>query len=365
MAVPKETIWPRDPHTGAKHQILGRYYDAWFPILLHSPYWESLTILDAYAGPGEYAGGEEGSPIIALRALLDRRNLVAIGKPVRFCFIEERADRVAHLENLVERLFPASERAGHISVEVRQGSCESDAIPLLTEVGAWEHPIFANLDPFDAGVPYALVERLGSNPASEAFVTFMSDWLRRFASEEHIADGDRMFGEKEWRTVRNLPNPATKERFLVGRYRETLGQAGLNMTSAFKLIDEGGRAFWLIHGTGHIKGIEKMKDAMWDADPVSGFKFRDPRDPDQGVLFQSNDWAPLVSALSEIILDQLAALGRPMTLEEIRDFALMQTVYRRPHATEATRQLLKDNRLRRVPETGRLDASTRLSLPSV
>jgi three-Cys-motif partner protein len=363
VAVPKETVWPRDPHTGAKHQILDRYYGAWFPILLHSPYWDSLTVLDAYAGPGEYTGGEEGSPIIALRALFDRPNLVAIGKPIRFCFIEERGDRVAHLENLVERLFPAADRPGHVSVKVRQGSCESHAIPLLTEVGAWGHPIFANLDPFDAGVPYGLVERLGSNPASEAFVTFMSDWLRRFASEEHIADGDQMFGEKEWRKVRDLPDPPSKEQFLVGRYRKTLGRAGLDKTSAFKLIDEGGRAFWLIHGTGHIKGIEKMKDAMWDADPVSGFRFRDPRDPNQAALFESTDWAPEVSALGGIILEQLEAVGRPMSLDDIREFALLQTVYRGPHATQATQRLLKEKRLRREPETGRLNGSTLLSLP--
>jgi hypothetical protein len=28
-------------------------------------------------------------------------------------------------------------------------------------------------------------------------------------------------------------------------------------------VDEGGRAFWLVHGTRHPKGLEKMKDAMW------------------------------------------------------------------------------------------------------
>lgn len=233
---------------------------------------------------------------------------------------------------------------------------------MLTQIGAWDHPIFANLDPFDAGVPYDLVKRLGGNPASEAFVTFMSDWLRRFASEEHIADGDRMFGESGWRKVRDLPDPAAKEQFLVGRYRETLNRAGLTMTSAFKLIDEGGRAFWLIHGTGHPKGIEKMKDAMWDADPVSGFRFRDPRDPGQGELFESTDWTPNVSTLAGIVLQHLQATG-PITLEQIREFSLLQTVYRKPHATDAVRRLLREGRLRRNPEGGQLGGATVLSIP--
>jgi hypothetical protein len=33
VAVPTDTIWKLEPHTGAKHRILGRYLDAWFPIL--------------------------------------------------------------------------------------------------------------------------------------------------------------------------------------------------------------------------------------------------------------------------------------------------------------------------------------------
>ena len=66
VAVPKDTIWPIEPHTAAKHQILRKYLDAWLPIL--GTYNNRMLYIDGFAGPGEYTGGEPGSPIIALEA---------------------------------------------------------------------------------------------------------------------------------------------------------------------------------------------------------------------------------------------------------------------------------------------------------
>src|SRR5215475_1669133 len=66
VAVPKDTIWPIEPHTSAKHQILRNYLDAWLPIL--GKYNRRIVYIDGFSGPGEYAGGEPGSPIIALEA---------------------------------------------------------------------------------------------------------------------------------------------------------------------------------------------------------------------------------------------------------------------------------------------------------
>jgi three-Cys-motif partner protein len=74
MAIQKKVIWERDPHAEAKHSVLAGYYDAWYPIMLST--WPRLTVFDGYAGPGEYTKNEVGSPIIAMRRLLERRDLV-------------------------------------------------------------------------------------------------------------------------------------------------------------------------------------------------------------------------------------------------------------------------------------------------
>ena len=64
MSAPRTTLWAIEPHTRAKHEILRRYLEAWTPILASSH--RVILYVDGFAGPGAYAGGEEGSPIIAL-----------------------------------------------------------------------------------------------------------------------------------------------------------------------------------------------------------------------------------------------------------------------------------------------------------
>lgn len=62
MATPKETFWTRDAHTEGKHLVLEHYLNAWFPIMGTTN--ARVLFVDGFAGPGEYAGGEQGSPVI-------------------------------------------------------------------------------------------------------------------------------------------------------------------------------------------------------------------------------------------------------------------------------------------------------------
>src|SRR5437016_1710637 len=72
MADTLPTTWPADPHTLAKHAILQRYLQAWFPILTRqasslahqykSAPRREILFIDGFAGPGEYTNGKEGSP---------------------------------------------------------------------------------------------------------------------------------------------------------------------------------------------------------------------------------------------------------------------------------------------------------------
>ena len=75
MAAPTTTIWDLESHSRAKHEILKRYLQAWVPILGQSSYSELLYI-DGFAGPGRYSKGEDGSPIIALRAALEQKDRI-------------------------------------------------------------------------------------------------------------------------------------------------------------------------------------------------------------------------------------------------------------------------------------------------
>lgn len=69
-------LWKLEPATAAKHRLYKRYLDAWWPIMLQpirpSGYTRPrVTYVDAFAGPGCYEGGEDGSPIFAIDRLLN------------------------------------------------------------------------------------------------------------------------------------------------------------------------------------------------------------------------------------------------------------------------------------------------------
>lgn len=357
MTLPKEMQWARDPHTAAKHAVLAGYYDAWFPIMLQAK-WPRLTVFEGFAGPGEYTGGEEGSPLVALRGLLDRPKLVEIGKPIRFIFVEERADRLEHLRALVAGRFP--NMPAHIQVEYHEGECEGVWEKAFTDARAWGQPIFANLDPFGPGVPFQLVKLLGGNPGSEVLVTFMSDWLCRFAKVEHLDDGNRMFHSESWRTVATMHSPVAKEHFLVEEYRRTLASVDLRLSAPFKMMDEGGHAYYLIFATGNLTGLARMKAAMWKIDPEGGITFRDPRHSDQGVLEFGVPKPSLASLRRSIVAGMVA--GQWYTVARMRELALTETDFRDVHVPDAIRAMIENEELVRDPPKGQLTKATRVRL---
>ena len=99
--MPKTTTWKLPAHSAAKHELLRRYLEVWYAKLA----WagarrpgSQLNFIDAFAGPGIFEGGEPGSPIIALNALLNHRSF-ASWADVRFhfYFVETDVER-ARLE---------------------------------------------------------------------------------------------------------------------------------------------------------------------------------------------------------------------------------------------------------------------------
>ena len=246
MAVPKTKLWKCDRHTIAKHRILDRYLQAWFPIIARS--YPSLTYVEGFAGPNEYEDGEPGSPTYALSQAM-KPSIASLGKELRLVFIEVRQDRLEHLAETIESSCPASERPRNLAVTSHRGDCGEDLVPLLTSLHAWKYPIFANLDGFGADVPFALVSRLGKNVSSEVLVTLAPSFFVRFANVEDLEAGDLVFGNRDWRRVQNCASPDEKWRFLVSSYRESLRRAGFKWVLHFEMTDEGGHRLYLFFAT--------------------------------------------------------------------------------------------------------------------
>jgi three-Cys-motif partner protein len=312
-----------------------------------------LTYADGYAGPGEYTGGEPGSPIIALEQVLDRPDVLAKNLPMRFAFTESDDRRYKRLRGVVNRRWPRESRPAHVTLHGVAKPCEEELIPLLTKIGAWGQPILANLDGFGAP-PLSIVQRIGQNLSSEVIVTFPVDFFVRFA-QTGPSSADGVFGSTAWRDAAAL---TTKEKkpFLIAKYRDSLRSAGFAYTASFEMLDEGGHEIVIFYGTQKSRGLEVWKDAMWKVDRVYGVRFRDPRDPNQTSLDISFD-SPNLSPLRRQILRDLGD-GRQVTVDELRRLALFETVYRPTHAHQLVRDLVRQGTLMREPTTGQVSRAT-------
>src|SRR5438552_7166788 len=97
-----KTVWDIEPHTAKKHEILRRYFQAWLPIL--GRYNSRLLYVDAFAGPGEYSKGEDGSPLVILKAARD--HVLRPSCELVCLFVESHEDRYTHLVGVLDRTKP-------------------------------------------------------------------------------------------------------------------------------------------------------------------------------------------------------------------------------------------------------------------
>jgi three-Cys-motif partner protein len=64
-----KTVWRSDPHTLVKHLVYRHYLACWMAKILQK--FRAATIVDAFAGPGVYEDGPDGSPILIAKAFLE------------------------------------------------------------------------------------------------------------------------------------------------------------------------------------------------------------------------------------------------------------------------------------------------------
>ena len=139
------------------------------------------------------------------------------------------------------------------------------------------------LDTFGGAVRLDLVRRIADNPSSEVIITFEPHHFSRVATSDRETHADTVFGDPDWRRVADEP-PERKAKWLVAKYRRVLVDSGFAFVLTFELVNTRGHSLFLIFGTTHVRGLQKMKEAMWEVDPISGVQYRDPADPNQQLL---------------------------------------------------------------------------------
>ncbi len=327
MPAPNTTIWNLEPHTRAKHAILRRYLEAWTAILSLGRF-PRLMYIDGFAGPGQYIGGHDGSPIIALKAALGQQQRIAAS--IDYAFIEKERDRADYLRALVQSMSPPERfRVQVFGERTFEDVYRSEIRPCR----AGQTPVFAFLDPFGwTGIPFEIVSEIVSASSAEVLVTFMFEELNRFLGHpDQDRNLDSLFGCSEWRSALALEG-LPRRTLLRGLYASQLRTRARFVRSFEMRNDRNATDYYLFFATNHPKGLEKMKEAMWRVDPSGEFIFSDATDPNQRVLFSSDH-----SDLPRILGTRFA--GQEVSVGEVARFVLEETAYQRSFFKKALKDL--------------------------
>ena len=344
-----QTVWPLEPHTAAKHSILRRYLQGYYPKMASTR--GRIVFVDGFAGPGEYEGGEPGSPVIALDSLIEHSYFPKMStREFIFLFIEENLARFEMLrDKLAER-----QRHPNVKVVVQHGTFEEHMDRVLNSLGEKQMaPAFVMVDPFGVkGLPLALLRRLATFPKTELLVTFIYESMSRFlGSDEFEPHLDNLFGTSEWRQAMNLHGDRKKE-FLSDLYARQLGSIGMEYVRLFEMKDAGNRTeYFLAFATHHTEGLRVMKEAMWKVDQAGGVAFSDFTAPsrEQATLFEAK---PNYAQLGDLMLGHFSGQQR-VPIENINDFVLVETAFRETDGRDVLRDAEKEEAVKVKRPDGR------------
>lgn len=336
MDTPKSPTWSQAPHDAVRDQLLQHCLQSWLSRQLGGRT-TSVTYADGFAGPGRYGGGEPGAPLIAYREA-QRAVSAWPGKQVNMVFVEERSDR---LEILRGELGESGDLGAAVPTTYRQGRgaqalAEALAVPSLPA-----GPVFALLDGRDGGMtPFGILPRIAADKAGEVILTFTPGRLSRFGTGEIQSDvAARIFGGTHWNGVFRQLGSA-KYTYLVTQYRASLALAGFEHVLSVEILGGRGGEVHMIFATNSSVGLKTMKDILWSLGPVADVRYRDPRDPNQEPLEIRGD--PADGPLRRQLLMVLRDHPDGMSIKQLREFALAQTVYRGADADRSIRILMED-----------------------
>lgn len=260
-----------------------------------------VIYVDGFCGPGEYTGGEDGSPVLAAKRASEAAEQFPGFKATLF-FIDQDQEVLAHLETLGSVAAPHQ----NVSINLLRGDFLGELDKILSYLKLHPRaPIFSFVDPFGFGQsPYEKLKLLMHNSSSELFINFMCGFMNRFKDhhDEDVRDKIReMIGIEDLSQFKSSSDPIGEMCRLFEINLRKLGKHTLK----FAMRDEGNirdNAFFFCGR--NALGFKKIKEAMWRIDPIHGSEFSAHReqknDARQVTLFEDTAYtAPLGRLLSD------------------------------------------------------------------
>ncbi len=334
MPAPRETIWEMPELTPIKHRILRGYLERWLPDIVQQ--YERVNLVDCFSGPGEYTGGEIGSPLVAMDVLLrcipdaeQRRKLALL------CIDNDRR-RCNHLYHLLNKLKQEQPGIAHCKYNIERGKFArvlNTRLTPLEKSQAVLSPTFAFIDPFGfSDTPLSIIARMLRHEQCDVLITFMYEEINRFLAhpkvsiQQHLTE---LFGTEQWRVLARTGCTEEHEQQLCDLYRTQLrGNSHTKYVCMFRLKNcKNITDYFLVFATHKRENLERMKDVFWEIDPTCGYSYsvyEHERIADQLNLFPPE---PDYAAFTQQLLSHFH--GTTMSICALEEYILAETQFRR------------------------------------
>jgi len=334
VSASKGIIWPAEPHTIAKIEMLRAYLYQWFSILGTRFEGKDLWYVDGCAGPGEYTNHQTGSPLAAMDAALAAlrdTNARWRANRIQCVFMEENEPRFQHLEQKLAGI-PKDSR---VPRNLFRGTFANGVNWLRGQTPnpfTAADPIFAFIDPFGpSGLSFAAVKEFLVGSSCEVLINLDSDGIGRIKSAgehaNHRAILNETFGDSDWESeLAGADQVEVVQRALALYKRKLRALPGVRYAFSFEMRKKN-HAFdyHLVFASHHPKGLEKMKEVMKRLDQNGAYCFSDDH-VGQHNLFTWNDPAPHATDLHRHFA------GRTVPYSEVNDYALNDSPFINPKA---------------------------------
>ncbi len=283
------------PHSKAKHEILGEYIQRYIEIMtMTGTVPLRLRIIDGFAGAGDYKINgipHDGSPVILIKSVLTAIEKLKLEreKPpeieVDFIFIEKKHENYDRLRQTLNTHFPRTFLEAKVTTI--HGVFEEHAEAIIRDMkstkGRKPYPIFV-LDQYGySDVPMNLIVRIMNEfKKAEVFLTLAVDNIAAFKNSlrgalEQLRASLRVDTSTIERVVNGrltmadvLEFPTHDRNQIMGYIQCILHEAfarhsgAKHYTPFFITSTKSHRSYWFLHLANHARANDAVKQLHWD-----------------------------------------------------------------------------------------------------
>lgn len=269
-------------HSRAKVDFYAKYLERYLPIMSLTPYVNTIYIYDVFCGRGVYENGGEGSPVCALKAIVEAKKKFPSDTKFILRLNDYNLNNIDSVKQYIAQEVPDYKNYCDVNFS------SVDAESLLGNIATWlkntrdDERNLLFIDPYGYKTIHKdTLEKLMSNRKTEIILFLPVSFMHRFKDYAFDPDASesvaplRKFTEDffpEGHRMRNRDEEMNVHEY-IDNLKEAFSYNGKYYTASYQIEREKGKFFALFFMTSNLLGFEKILEVKWKLDEEDGNGF--------------------------------------------------------------------------------------------